>query len=112
MINPLQSPISTYGQDITLMDANKEIISTSKALIQPLRSDYQSPLYKDYQEKDNIEHFLYIGPPEVDLRNLPSSTLIEADSVIYKIKKIENVFLSNMVVYERAVLEEYTSEEN
>ena len=112
MKNLLKIPISHYGQSITIMNANKETISTSTALIQPLRSDYQSPLYKDYQENDNTEQFLYIGLPETDLNSLPSDTLIESDSIIYKIKKIESFRLSDPVLYERAVLEKYTSEEN
>ena len=112
MIDPVKTSILKYGQTITLIDGNEEIVSTSKAFIQPLRSDYQSPLYEDYQEDKSIEQFLYIGLPEVDLINMPSETLIKTDDMTYTIKKVENVYLSEKVIYERAVLEKYIAEEN
>ena len=110
MIDIIQNTISLYGKTVTILDANKNTISSTKAFIQPLRSDYQSPLYEDYQQDKSVEQFLYIGLPEVNLNQLPSGTLIQSGSKIYAIKMSETVYLSEDVVYERAVLENYTSE--
>ncbi len=103
----VQSLISNYGQTITIVDPSDNKI-TSKAFIQPLRSDYQSPLYADYMETPGTEQYLYIGLAKVKLSSYPSGTTIIADSKSYKIKKIENVYLTSKIIYERAVLEEDT----
>ncbi len=107
MFGDTKSLIYRYGQKITVEIPN-ENPKTSRAFIQPLRSDYQSALYEDYQTDAMNEQYLYIGIPNVKLVNAPSGTLIKTDSETYTIKKIENVVVSGKVIYERAVLEKYS----
>ena len=97
--------IEQFGQEIQIIDPSENVFYT-KAFIQPLRSDYQSPLYADYQENQGDEQYLYIGMPGVNLSSYPSGTLIKVNSKYYEIKKVEYVYFSGSVVYERAVLEE------
>lgn len=107
MFGDTKSLIYRYGQKITVEIPN-ENPKTSRAFIQPLRSDYQSALYEDYQTDAMNEQYLYIGIPNVKLVNAPSGTLIKTDLDTYTIKKIENVIVSGKVIYERAVLEKYS----
>ena len=112
MLNYLKTLISSYGQSIavTFTDASsKSKLIKSRAFIQPLRSDEQSPLYGDYNSSNTTEQFLYIGKADVKLYACPEGTLIETASGKYKIKKAENVCLGKKVIYERAVLEVYSN---
>ena len=97
--------ILKYGQDITITPGNGSKPINSKAIIQPLRSDYQSDLYGDYLETQSTEQFLCIGLPGLQISALPASAVITAKNQNYIIKKAENVYLSDTVIYERAVLE-------
>lgn len=111
MLNYLKTLISSYGQSITIAfkDNGEDKVIKSRAFIQPLRSDGQSPLYGDYNPDITNEQFLYIGRTDVKLTSRPSNTIIEASSGKYKIKKVENVYLGKKPIYERAVLEHYSS---
>ena len=100
--------IEQFGQEIQIVDPSQNVVY-AKAFIQPLRSDYQSPLYADYLENQNDEQYLYIGMPGVNLSSYPSGTVIKLGEVTYDIKKVEYVYFSGNVVYERAVLEESSS---
>ena len=101
--------ISQYGQNITLTSSCKNLPLNFKAFIQPLRSDFQSDLYGDYKESETSEQFLYIGPPDINLKEYPDDTIIESNSEKFKIKKAENVYLSGKVIYERGVLEKLST---
>lgn len=107
MFGDTKSLIYRYGQKITIEIPN-ENSKASRAFIQPLRSDYQSALYEDYQTDAMNEQYLYIGIPNIKLVNAPTDTLIKTDSDTYIIKKVENVIISGKVIYERAVLEKYS----
>lgn len=107
MFGDTKSLIYRYGQKITIEIPNNNP-KISRAFIQPLRSDYQSALYEDYQTDAMNEQYLYIGIPSVKIVNAPSGTLIKTDSDTYTIKKSENVVVSGKVIYERAVLEKYS----
>lgn len=107
MIINTKKIISDYGQDIEII-YNSNSLQT-RAVIQALRSDLQSNLYGDYQDLDNItEQYLYIGISESDLSNKIKNfdnIIIKTSTDSYVIKKIEPVYLSNEIVYERGVLE-------
>ncbi len=109
MLNYLKTLISNYGQHITVTftdsTGGKSKSIKSRAFIQPLRSDDQSPLYGDYNSSITTEQFLYIGKADVKLCSCPEGTVIETASGIYEIKKAENVYLGKKAIYERAVLE-------
>ncbi len=95
--------INQFGQSITVNSIK------SKAIIQPLRSDYQSYLYMDYQTSENKEQFLYIGFSDVNLTESSSDALIKTSTESYRVVKCERVYLSDTAVYERAVLEKSSS---
>lgn len=101
--NVTKDIINQFGQSITVNSIK------SKALIQPLRSDYQSYLYMDYQTSENKEQFLYIGFSDVNLAESSSDTLVKTSTESYRVVKAEKVYLSDTAVYERAVLEKSSS---
>lgn len=101
--------ISLYGQDITINSNSLSVPISTKAFIQPLRSDYQSDMYGDYRETENEEQFLYIGLPEYSLSSYSENVTITSKNKTYVIKKSESVNLSGKPIYERAVLEEQTA---
>lgn len=96
-----KSLIKRYGQRITVSKSGKD--TESFAFIQPLRADDQSTLYDDYN-KDNVEQYLYIGLPDCPIDD-SGGTTITFDNQIYSVVKSESVWLSNKIIYNRAVLE-------
>ncbi len=99
---------SQFGQKVTITNTAQNTKQVTRAFIQPLRSDYQSPMYGDFTSKN--EQFIYIGKPGVKLCQCDKeNTIIESNSGNYKIIQAEDVYLSEKVFYERALLEPYTS---
>ena len=105
MISEANSLIKKYGQAISIKKTSSSDPQKTKAFIQPLRSDYQSSLYGDYIETEGVEQFLYIGLPDYKLTDYPSTTRIIFSNQSYVIKKAENVYFGESVLYVRAVLE-------
>lgn len=99
------SLIKKYGQTVSIKKTYSSDPEIDKAFIQPLRSDYQSSLYGDYIETEATEQFLYIGLPNHKLPDYPSTTRIIFSNQSYIIKKAENVYFGENVLYVRAVLE-------
>ena len=105
MRSEANSLITKYGQTVSIKKTALSDPETTKAFIQPLRSDYQSNLYGDYVETEGTEQFLYIGLPEYKLPDYPNTTRITFSNQPYAIKKAENVYFGENVLYVRAVLE-------
>ena len=93
--------IKKYGQKITVSQ-NGETVQ-SFAFIQPLRADEQSELYGDYNPQ-SVEQYLYIGLPDCNIDD-SGNTTITFDNQNYSVVKSESVWLSNRIIYNRAVLE-------
>ncbi|MBR2579478.1 MAG: hypothetical protein IKE41_05020 [Clostridia bacterium] len=93
--------IRKYGQPITI--TVNSVKSASFAFIQPLRMDEQSSLYGDYNPSD-VEQYLYIGLPDFTFDD-PENTIITFNGETYSVVKSESVWLSGVIIYERAVLE-------
>lgn len=108
MIAESRKIISRYGQTVTIKKTDTSSPVETKAIIQPLRSDFQSGLYADYSDSSKTEQFLYIGLPEINLSSYPDTTTITCAGKNYFIKKSESFYCGNQVMYERAVLEEKT----
>jgi len=96
-----KSLIKKYGQRITVSKNGKAV--TSFAFIQPLRADDQSNLYGDYNE-NGVEQYLYIGLPDCPIDDSGGTTII-FNNENYSVTKSESVWLSNKIIYNRAVLE-------
>lgn len=93
--------IKKYGQPITITQNGKT--TKSSAFIQPLRADDQSTLYGDYNTSD-VEQYLYIGLPDHEIDD-SGNTVISFKNENYSVIKAESVWLSNRIIYNRAVLE-------
>ena len=105
MIAESRKIISKYGQTVTIKQSSTSSPIETKAIIQPLRSDFQSALYADYADSSKTEQFLYIGLPEIKLSSYPDTTTISCVGENYLIKKAESFYYGNQIMYERAVLE-------
>ncbi len=77
-----------------------------KALIQPLR--YKNKMYLDgiYTEIgfNSQGHYLYIGPPEIDLTAADDSQFLKSDGVSYQIDRAEKVYSGEEPFYIWAVI--------
>ena len=93
--------IKKYGQKILI--SKNEVTAESFAFIQPLRADDQSELYGDYNP-ENAEQYLYIGLPDCEISDSGDTTII-FDNENYSVVKSESVWLSDKIIYNRAVLE-------
>ena len=96
-----KSLIKKYGQKITVSRNGKTV--KSFAFIQPLRADEQSGLYGDYNDQ-SVEQYLYIGLPDCEIDD-SGNTTITFNNQNYSVVKSESVWLSNNIIYNRAVLE-------
>lgn len=105
MIAESRKIILKYGQTVVIQPTGTSHSIKAKAIIQPLRSDFQSGLYADYADSPKTEQFLYIGLPEIKLNTYPDTTIITCAGENYSIKKSESFYCGNQVMYERAVLE-------
>lgn len=105
MIAESRKIILKYGQTVIIKPTETSNSVKAKAIIQPLRSDFQSGLYGDYADSTKTEQFLYIGLPEIKLSTYPDTTIITCAGENYSIKKSESFYCGNQVMYERAVLE-------
>lgn len=106
MIAESRKIISKYGQTVTIKQSSTSSPIETKAIIQPLRSDFQSGLYADYSDSPKTEQFLYIGLPEIKLSTYSATAIITCAGKNYLVKKAENFYCGNQIMYERAVLEQ------
>lgn len=97
--------IKKYGQKITISKSGQTI--KSSAFIQPLRADEQSNLYDDYNQ-NKVEQYLYIGLPDCEIDD-SGNTTVSFDNENYSVVKSESVWLSNRIIYNRAVMEKQQS---
>lgn len=94
------------GRKIALISENGETKAEFKAMIQPLR--YKNKMYLDgiYTEIgfNSQGHYLYIGPPEIDLTELEDRDHLFADGTKYQIDRAEKVYMGEKVFYIWAII--------
>jgi len=102
--------INRYGRQVTLYFPNQPAKNkTYKAFLQPLR--YKNKIYLEgiLSEIGFVDegHYLYLGPAEPSLTNLPGKTEIRAGngSERYFVKRAEQVYSGGQAVYSWAVLQ-------
>ena len=94
-----------YGRKVNLCTENG-IKQSFRAMIQPLR--YKNKMYLDgiYTEIgfNSQGHYLYIGPPEVDLTSVADGEYLSADTIKYQIDRAEKVYAGDKVFYIWAII--------
>ena len=94
-----------YGRKVNLCTENG-IKQSFRAMIQPLR--YKNKMYLDgiYTEIgfNSQGHYLYIGPPEVDLTAVADGEYLSADTIKYQIDRAEKVYAGDKVFYIWAII--------
>lgn len=115
-IKSLKKYIESYGTTVTLSSDGKVFGTPYRAFIQPLR--YKNKMYlmgiRSRVGWIDQSHYLYIGPAEKDIVNLPSTARIKCQNENFYIVKAENVHIGDNVFYNwaviRAVVEEPTEQ--
>lgn len=101
----LKSMLYSYGRQVELCNS-EGVKEKFKALIQPLR--YKNKMYLDgiYTEIgfNSQGHYLYIGPPEIDLTATADDEILSADGISYQIDRAEKVYRGDKVFYIWAII--------
>ncbi len=97
--------LQQYGREVSLCTENS-VKHSFKALIQPLR--YKNKMYLDgiYTEIgfNSQGHYLYIGPPDIDLTVAADGEFLTADGISYQIDRAEKVYNGDKVFYIWAII--------
>jgi hypothetical protein len=77
------------------------------AWIQPLRYKNKMYLGGTYLPDGYLDggHFLYLGPAETRLDQMPSDTVLSRQGVRYMIQRVEPVWFANEILYIWAILQ-------
>jgi len=99
-----------HGRSMTLFAAgenNQFDEQPTRAFLQPLR--YKNKIYLEGILSDigyvDEGHYLYIGPTQPSVHDLPPRSEIHCGGARYFVKRSERVFLADTPVYEWAVLQ-------
>ena len=102
----LFSVAARFGQRLRLVPPEGEPGGYFSAFLRPLR--YKNKMYLDGVNTEigfNAQgHYLYIGPPSVDLTAAAEGTLLQAGVTLYKIDRCEKVFFKNEPLYIWAIV--------
>ena len=102
----IEACLSAVGRDITLRDAEGEVVSSHRAVISPLR--YKNKMYLDGVYTDvgfNSEgHYLCICPPACDLTALGDGEYLRCSGTDYRIDRAEKVYFGDEPLYIWAVI--------
>jgi hypothetical protein len=102
----LENLMKRHGQAMSLRLPDEQDYGTFYAFIQPLR--YKNKMYLagvNTQIGYNSEgHYLYIGPPELDLTVAGTDAVLRAGSVDYRIDRAEKVYRGAEVFYIWAIV--------
>ncbi len=94
------------GREIELHSADGTLLDRYKGFIQPLR--YKNRMYLDGINTEigfnSQGHYLYIGPPEIDLTEVQSGAYLSTGSVKYQIDRAEKVFRRDQPFYIWAII--------
>ena len=97
--------IKRYGSNVSISDSESTI--KTKAFVEPLR--YRNKIYIGGQYHhlgvNRIDKYLYIGPPELELKEL--SSVIETQSGKYIVKRCETYYVKDYPIYVWAILLPY-----
>ena len=95
-----------HGRNVEVYDGNGSEISKTSAFISPLRYKNKMYLYGVNTEigYNSQGHYLYIGPPDVDLSLIPEGGYIVCENEKYRIDRAEKVYKGNNVFYIRAIV--------
>lgn len=100
-----KSLLRQHGRKVSLCD-NNGVIKSFDALIQPLR--YKNKMYLDgiYTEIgfNSQGHYLYIGPPDIDLTQASDSEFLKSDGISYQIDRAEKVYNAEKPFYIWAII--------
>lgn len=104
--------LKKYGREVKLCDQSGTKQSC-KAMIEPLR--YKNKMYLDgiYTEIgfNSQGHYLYIGPPQMDLTLAADSEFLTADGTSYQIDRAEKVYNKGEVFYIWAIIRTIVEED-
>ena len=102
----LDKIFSLYGREAQLHDEDGWNSEIYHCFIQPLR--YKNKMYLDgiYTEIgfNSQGHYLYIGPPDIDLTQASDSEFLKSDGISYQIDRAEKVYNAEKPFYIWAII--------
>lgn len=98
--------MAKYGRQATLCDSHGTPLSSAKAFLSPLRYKNKMYLYGVNTEigYNSQGHYLYIGPPHIDLTELENNEYLSIGSEKYRVDRAEKVYKGENVFYIWAIV--------
>ncbi|MBR1483341.1 MAG: hypothetical protein IJ598_10290 [Ruminococcus sp.] len=102
LMGAVSHSISRFGGDVKVTSGGA--VQNTRAIVEPIR--YKNRIYIGGQQRSlgtlRREKFLYIGKPEVSLRE--NASVIESAGGKYIVKRCETYFVQDRAVYVWAIL--------
>ena len=97
--------LQRYG-DLVEIRGEEQALQVN-AWIQPLRYKNKMYLSGTYLPDGYLDggHFLYLGPAEARLDQMPSDTMLSRQGVRYRIQRAEPIWFANEILYIWAILQ-------
>lgn len=109
---PFSKLINRWGREVCLNFSQTKKSKPFKAFLQPLR--YKNKMYLQGNFTDiglsAQGYYLYIGPPEFDLKEAEDDGFLSAGGEKYQIDRAEKIYRGSDVWYVWAVLRSYEGE--
>ena len=98
--------LTEFGRFAEFVSADGETVIGTHAFISPLRYKNKMYLYGVNTEigYNSQGHYLYIGPPDVDLSLIAEGGYIVCENEKYRIDRAEKVYKGNEVFYIWAII--------
>lgn len=98
--------MARFGRQATLCSSDGTAIGSAKAFLSPLRYKNKMYLYGVNTEigYNSQGHYLYIGPPQIDLTGLESNEYLSIGSEKYRVDRAEKVYKGEDVFYIWAIV--------
>ena len=96
----IESVFRSHGRPAEFVSKNGEVLKNMNAFISPLRYKNKMYLYGVNTEigYNSQGHYLYIGPPDVDLSLIAEGGYIVCENEKYRIDRAEKVYKGGIEV--------------
>ena len=108
----VKKSIDKYGSTMEILDNENNVITKTKAFIQPSRYVNKNTFGYQYLKmgKADIDTFLYIGPADVRIDTMPFDTVLKCNDDLYIIKRAQKVCFEDEIIYVWGLLQKYVPE--
>ncbi len=102
----MQGLFAKHGRSVRIRQPDGSLAAPYHAFIQPLRYKNKMYLYGVNTEigYNNQGYYLYLGPPEQDVRALAQDSYIQTRDCAYQVDRAEAVYHGDALLYIWAIL--------